>query len=135
MNTASKLYNIWRNYLLKTDGMIPDKIKKRGLERVLHKAAFANVMRSNFTTTSIGAVINMNHSTIIHYNRLQDVYSANYELYNQFEASAFECMNNEPQNNMELLMEVRAQIANVERVLAKLKSTETKLEIELTQTV
>ena len=113
----NRIYELWKSYQLKTEGMIHPKIRPRGLERVLHKAAFANAMRSNFTTTTIGAVMGMNHSTIVHYNRLQEIYSSSYDLYNKFESIAFDCLKNAPQNNIELYMQLKAQVSQMEKTL------------------
>ena len=128
MTTEGKLYHLWKTYTINTDGMIPDKIKPRGLERVLHKAAFANAMRSNFTTTSIGAVMQMNHSTIVHYQRLQSTYAATYDIYNRFEGIAYELLKNAPVSNIEMIMQLKASISQLEKTLILAKERVKKLE-------
>lgn len=80
----SLLKSLWDEYNILTAGMIPDSIKQRGRERVMHRAAFAVSMRSLFTCEGIAAVINVDHSTIIHYEKNHEVYERYSDEYNKF---------------------------------------------------
>ena len=77
------LYHLLTEYRILTTGMIPDKVREKGVERVLHNAAFSNSMISYFTSSQIASLLGVIRTKVQHYQTVSGVYEQ-MPLYNKF---------------------------------------------------
>ncbi len=77
------LYHLLTEYRILTTGMIPDKVREQGVERVLHKAAFSNSMSSYFNTTQLASLLGVLTGNIKRYQSAAATYEQ-MPLYNEF---------------------------------------------------